>query len=212
MSLSRNVFGQCFVKVASPLTQGWLNRRQLNRRQLNRRQYTYCSARRRFGAGRDARQGMRDRDGSVKYFGFTRQEDVKKLICLSFRDFIFDRKRLSTPQRSLIGHPGAIFVRPCSRHNSKSIFSHLPDGTGTFRKSSPKVPVPSDALPLGAKIPANLAARPISSELPGTAHRTPALRLRLLDLGAGPIPEAAFPKRQTCARLMRIGPQPELGC
>jgi hypothetical protein len=39
------------------------------------------------------------------------QEDVKKMICLSFRDFIFDPECLPTPQRSLIGHPRAIFLR-----------------------------------------------------------------------------------------------------
>jgi hypothetical protein len=37
------------------------------------------------------------------------REDVKKLICWSFRDFIFGPKCLPTPQRSLIGHPRAIF-------------------------------------------------------------------------------------------------------
>jgi hypothetical protein len=42
------------------------------------------------------------------------QEDVKKLICLSSRDFIFDPKCLPTPQRSLIGHPRAIFLTPSS--------------------------------------------------------------------------------------------------
>jgi hypothetical protein len=36
------------------------------------------------------------------------REDVKKLICLSSRDFIFDPKCLPTPERSLIGHPRAI--------------------------------------------------------------------------------------------------------
>jgi hypothetical protein len=39
------------------------------------------------------------------------QEDVKKLICLSFRDFIFDHKCLPIAQRSLIRHPRAIFLR-----------------------------------------------------------------------------------------------------
>jgi hypothetical protein len=39
------------------------------------------------------------------------QEDVKKWIPLSFRDFIFDPKCLPTAQRSLIRHPGAIFLR-----------------------------------------------------------------------------------------------------
>jgi hypothetical protein len=39
------------------------------------------------------------------------QEDVKKLICLNFRDFIFDPKCLPTAQRSLVRHPKAIFKR-----------------------------------------------------------------------------------------------------
>jgi hypothetical protein len=39
---------------------------------------------------------------------------VKKLICLSSRDFIFDPKCLPTPQRSLIGHPRGIFFMPSS--------------------------------------------------------------------------------------------------
>jgi hypothetical protein len=43
---------------------------------------------------------------------FSHQEDVKKLISLSFRDFIFDPKCLPTSQRSLIRHPGAIFLTP----------------------------------------------------------------------------------------------------
>jgi hypothetical protein len=43
------------------------------------------------------------------FFEFSDQEDVKKLICWSFRDFIFGPKCLPTPQRSLIGHPRAIF-------------------------------------------------------------------------------------------------------
>jgi hypothetical protein len=62
----------------------------------------------------------------------SRQEDVKKLICLSFRDFIFDPKCLPTPQRSLIRHPRAIFFTPSSLQILKSIFSHRPDGTGTL--------------------------------------------------------------------------------
>jgi len=65
---------------------------------------------------------------------FDRQEDVKKLISLSFRDFIFDPKCLPTPQRSLIRHPRAIFLTPSSPQILKSIFSHLPDGTGAFGK------------------------------------------------------------------------------
>jgi hypothetical protein len=47
-----------------------------------------------------------------RYFGslgLFRLEDVKKLIWPSFRDFSFDPKCMPTPQRSLIGHPGAIF-------------------------------------------------------------------------------------------------------
>jgi hypothetical protein len=55
-----------------------------------------------------------------------RLEDVKKLICLSFRDFIFDPKCLPTRQRSLIRHPRAIFLTPSSLQILKSIFSHLP--------------------------------------------------------------------------------------
>ena len=38
----------------------------------------------------------------------SRLEDVKKLISLSSRDFIFDPRCLPTHQRSLIGHPGDI--------------------------------------------------------------------------------------------------------
>jgi hypothetical protein len=57
----------------------------------------------------------------------SRLEDVKKLISLSFRDFIFDPKCLPTPQRSLIRHPRAIFLTPSSPQILKSIFSHLPD-------------------------------------------------------------------------------------
>jgi hypothetical protein len=55
------------------------------------------------------------------------QEDVKKLICWSFRDFIFDPKCLPTPHRSLIGHPRGNFCTPSSLQIQKSIFSHLPD-------------------------------------------------------------------------------------
>jgi hypothetical protein len=77
--------------------------------------------------------------------GFMRQKDVKKLICLSFRDFIFDPKCLPTPQRSRIRHPRAIFLTPSSPQILKSISSHLPDGTGTFRNCLLKVLVPSDA-------------------------------------------------------------------
>jgi hypothetical protein len=55
------------------------------------------------------------------------QEDVKKLICWSFRDFIFDPKCLPTPQRSPIRHPRAIFLTLSSLQILKSIFSHLPD-------------------------------------------------------------------------------------
>jgi hypothetical protein len=58
--------------------------------------------------------------------GEGRQEDVKKLISLSFRDFIFDPKCLPTSLRSLIRHPGAIFLTPSSLQILKSIFSHLP--------------------------------------------------------------------------------------
>jgi hypothetical protein len=53
---------------------------------------------------------------------------VKKSICLSFPDYIFDPKCLPTPQRSLIGHPRAIFCTQISEQISKWIFSHLPDG------------------------------------------------------------------------------------
>ena len=56
-----------------------------------------------------------------------RQEDVKKLICLSFRDFIFDPKCLPIPQRSLTRHPRAIFLTPSSPQILKSIFSHPPE-------------------------------------------------------------------------------------
>jgi hypothetical protein len=49
------------------------------------------------------------------------------LISLSFRDFIFDPKCLPTAQRSLIRHPGAIFLTLSSLQILKSIFSHLPD-------------------------------------------------------------------------------------
>jgi hypothetical protein len=58
---------------------------------------------------------------------FMPQEDVKKSICLSFPDFIFDPKCLPTPQRSLTGHPRAICYTQISEQISKSIFSHLPD-------------------------------------------------------------------------------------
>jgi hypothetical protein len=58
----------------------------------------------------------------------SRLEDVKKSISFSFRDFIFDPKCLPTAQRSLIRHPGAIFLKPRSLQILKSIFSHLPDG------------------------------------------------------------------------------------
>jgi hypothetical protein len=43
------------------------------------------------------------------FIGDVGQEDVKKLISLGFRDFIFDPKCLPTSQRSLLGHPGAAF-------------------------------------------------------------------------------------------------------
>jgi hypothetical protein len=58
---------------------------------------------------------------------FMPQEDVKKSICLSFPDFIFDPKCLPTPQRSLTGHPRAICYTQISEQISKSIFSHLRD-------------------------------------------------------------------------------------
>jgi hypothetical protein len=57
----------------------------------------------------------------------SRLEDVKKLISLSFRDFIFDPKCLPTSQRSLIRHPGAILFTPSSLQILKTIFSHVPD-------------------------------------------------------------------------------------
>ena len=44
----------------------------------------------------------------------SRLEDMKKLICLSFRDFIFDPKCLPAPQLSLIRHPRAIFFTSSS--------------------------------------------------------------------------------------------------
>jgi hypothetical protein len=56
-----------------------------------------------------------------------RQEDVKKLISFSFRDFIFDPKCLPTAHRSLIVHPRAIFFTPSPLQILKSISSHLPD-------------------------------------------------------------------------------------
>jgi hypothetical protein len=48
--------------------------------------------------------------GKVFAWTLKGQEDVKKLISFSFRDFIFDPKCLPTAQRSLIGHPRAIFL------------------------------------------------------------------------------------------------------
>jgi threonine dehydrogenase-like Zn-dependent dehydrogenase len=57
------------------------------------------------------------------------REDVKKLISLIVRDFIFDPKCLPTAQRSLIRYPRAIFFTPSSLQILKSIFSHLPDGS-----------------------------------------------------------------------------------
>jgi hypothetical protein len=51
---------------------------------------------------------------------------VKKLICWSFRDFIFDPKCLPTPHRSPIRHPRAFFLTSSSLQILKSIFSHLP--------------------------------------------------------------------------------------
>ena len=45
----------------------------------------------------------------VPGWGTSCLEDVKKLISLIFRDFIFDPKCLPTAQRSLIRHPRAIF-------------------------------------------------------------------------------------------------------
>jgi hypothetical protein len=59
------------------------------------------------------------------------QEDVKKLISFSFRDFIFDPKCLPTAQRSLIRDPRAILLTPSPLQILKSIFSHLPDGKFT---------------------------------------------------------------------------------
>jgi hypothetical protein len=59
--------------------------------------------------------------------GVSGQEDVKKSIWLSFRDFSFDPKCMPRPQLSLIGHPGAIFLAPNSLRIFKSIFSHPPD-------------------------------------------------------------------------------------
>jgi hypothetical protein len=62
----------------------------------------------------------------VPGWGTSCLEDVKKLISLIFRDFIFDPKCLPTAQRSLIRHPRAIFLAPSSLQILKSIFSHLP--------------------------------------------------------------------------------------
>src|SRR5258708_38040376 len=50
------------------------------------------------------------------------QEDVKKLISFSFRDFIFDPKCLPTAQRSLIGHSRAICFKAESTANFKIDF------------------------------------------------------------------------------------------
>jgi hypothetical protein len=45
---------------------------------------------------------------------FGGQEGVKKSNWLKFPSFWFDAKCMPTPQRSLIGHPGAVFLMPKS--------------------------------------------------------------------------------------------------
>ena len=72
-------------------------------------------------------------------------EDVKKLICSGFLDFIFDPKCLLTPQQSFIRHPGAIFLTPSLPQILKSIFSHLPDGSDP--KANPTVCETATPLP-----------------------------------------------------------------
>jgi hypothetical protein len=54
------------------------------------------------------------------------REDVKKLISRSFRDFSFEPKCIPTSQRSLLGHPGAAFLRAQFSQQLKINFSHLP--------------------------------------------------------------------------------------
>jgi hypothetical protein len=49
-------------------------------------------------------------------------EDVKKSIWLKFRAFEFDANCMLTPQRSLIGHPGAAFLTSNSLHIYFSVF------------------------------------------------------------------------------------------
>jgi hypothetical protein len=48
---------------------------------------------------------------------------------IDFAKISSEPKCMPKVQRSLIRHPGAIFFRPKLLHVSKSIFSHLPDGT-----------------------------------------------------------------------------------
>jgi hypothetical protein len=48
------------------------------------------------------------------------------MIWLSFRDFCFEPKCISTSQRSLLGHPGAAFFRAQFSQQLKINFSHLP--------------------------------------------------------------------------------------
>jgi hypothetical protein len=54
------------------------------------------------------------------------QEDVKKLIWRSFRDFSFEPKCIPTSHRSLLGHNGAalgqLFSAPNSLSSKKSFF------------------------------------------------------------------------------------------
>src|SRR5271168_355329 len=68
---------------------------------------------------------------------FIRQEDVKKLISWSFRDFIFDPKCLPTSQRSLKRHPSAIFLNAQFIANFKiDFFTASCPGKGLSRKRS----------------------------------------------------------------------------
>jgi hypothetical protein len=55
-----------------------------------------------------------------------RLEDVKKSIWLKFHGFRIDPKCIPTLQRSLIEHPGAIFLPANSLDGYFSIFPHLP--------------------------------------------------------------------------------------
>jgi hypothetical protein len=105
-------------------------------------------------------------NGDGETAGKPGQEGVKKMISLSFRDFIFDPKCLPTPQRSLIRHPRAIFFTPSSLQILKSIFSHLPDGVTPVAEASGYSAFTFNAI----RVPLSLVSHPIEENPTGDLY------------------------------------------